>query len=159
MAKPTPELLRTGELMAKFTPTTWPLRFEQRAARIAGVDGGVGLNDIRQRIADIRKYVADGHAAADSADNPTCHGSGQAKGIADGDDHVTHTYTVGIGQRQWPPVKAFGRRHFQDSQIGLRIGGHDSGVSPEAVVEDNGDLERRPRPHGCWLRCAHRCQK
>ena len=32
--------------IAVLMPTTWPAAFDERAARVAGVDGGVGLDQV-----------------------------------------------------------------------------------------------------------------
>ena len=46
MAKPIPALVPDGDRIAVLTPITRPARVEQRAAGIAGIDGGVGLDHV-----------------------------------------------------------------------------------------------------------------
>src|SRR5207245_2401304 len=56
---------------------------EQRAAGVAGVDGGVGLDRGAQAT------VVFGDIAAESGDDTRGDGAGQAQRVADGDDAVT----------------------------------------------------------------------
>ena len=80
-AKPTPLEAPDGETIIVFMPMSSPLEFEQRPARIAGVDRGVGLD-----------HVADGDVAraedlpAQGADDALGDRVIEAERIADGDD-------------------------------------------------------------------------
>ncbi len=67
-------------------------RVEQRAAGVAGIDGGVGLDGVFDRGAG---RAADG---ADGADDAAGHGAGEAEGIADGVDLLADDEVAGIGE-------------------------------------------------------------
>ncbi len=48
--------------------------------------------------------------------------------------------TAVVGQRQRLPLHALRRRHLDDGQVGLRVGRHDFGARPHAIVEVDDDL-------------------
>ena len=80
IANPMPTLPPVGEKIAVLMPMTSPFQVEHRAARIAAVDGGVGLQKI---------VVGTGiDIASARRDDAGRHGAAQAEGIADGDHPV-----------------------------------------------------------------------
>jgi len=67
-------------------------RVEERAAGVAGVDGGVGLDGVFD-------LVAGGHGdGADSGDNAAGHGPAEAEGVADGIDALADDEVGGVGE-------------------------------------------------------------
>ena len=58
MAKPTPSLPPDCDRIDELTPITWPVGIEQRSARVAGVDGGVGLDRAAEQV-DLVAWHAD----------------------------------------------------------------------------------------------------
>src|SRR6516225_9627952 len=62
------------------------LEVDQRAARIARIDGRVGLDEIL--------IALDARAAAEGADNPRGHGLAEAKRIADGEHEIADLQVI-----------------------------------------------------------------
>jgi len=73
-------------------PDEIALGVDQRAAGIAGIDRGVGLDEVLKSIyAEL--------VAAGGADNAHGHGLPHAEGIADGQHHVADAQIVGMAER------------------------------------------------------------
>ena len=102
----------------------------QRTARIARIDGGVGLDEILERVdAEL--------IASQRADDAPGDGLSDAKRVADGQHLVPHLQCVGVAQhndRQAVQVD------LQNCQVSVRIGPDHRGRRAAAVVEDNLDL-------------------
>jgi hypothetical protein len=109
-------------------PITRPLRIEQRSARVAGVDGGVGLDDVRDREAaggvDLtpeRRHDAGGHGAL------------EAQGIADGHNGIAHLSLRGVAEGDGPQAVDRARVDLQHRQVGVRIDSLDLGIDRVAA--------------------------
>src|SRR5262245_43080407 len=105
---------------------------QQRAARVAGVDAGIALNEVV-----IFLLVAYLHVAVQGADDAAGHGVLVAVGIADGDDLLAfHQVARGakVDDRQW----LLGV-DFDDGQIGFGVVRDEAGDGRLAVGE--GDLD------------------
>ncbi len=81
-------------------PMTSPCQFEQRAAGVAGVDGGVGLNGF-----------VDGGAVgflhrADGTDDAAGQRSSEAEGIADGVDFLADLQMSGVAEGHGLQIRA-----------------------------------------------------
>lgn len=104
---------------------------DERAAGIAGVDGGVGLDEIL--------VVHDAHAAA-ALGTDDAHGDGlpDAEGVADGKGHIAHFDLVAVGEGDRGGVAFF---DFDDGDVGLRVCADEAGlVGGFIAVERNEDL-------------------
>src|SRR5699024_8291573 len=95
------------------------VQIDQRAARVAGVDGGVGLNEVFEAIPEA--------VATEAADDAGGDGLGQAERVADGNDEVADPQLVRVGYRQFGQVvgvdlyhRHVGRRRAAD-QLGLEF--------------------------------------
>ena len=103
---------------------------EQRAAGIAAIDGGVGLNVIVVRpridVAVARRNDAGGHRAA------------EAERIADGDDPFAQPQLVGIAELH--RLERLVGMHAQQREIALGVLADQFGLQLGAVVEDDVDL-------------------
>src|ERR1035437_553513 len=101
---------------------------DQRAARVAGVDRRIGLNEVF--------VVFDAQiGAAGSADDAHGDSFTHAKGIADGEHVVAHLHLIGIanGDR----IQGAGV-HLEYGNVGLRIGAYHAGFILVLVVHDHG---------------------
>ena len=91
MAKPMPCEPPEREKIAVLMPTSLPVEIDQRAAGIARIDGGVGLDE--------ELVVADADLRArQRRDDAVRHRLPDAERIADGEHHVAHLQRVGIGE-------------------------------------------------------------
>ena len=102
----------------------------QRAAGVAGVDGGVGLDEILVAL-DAQP------GAAQRADDAGCHGLTETEGIADGDDEVTHLHPVGIGDRYFGEPVGLDLDH---GNVRFAVGADQLGAELAAVGQGDGDL-------------------
>ena len=90
----------------------------ERAARIAGVDGGIGLNEALKLMADV--------GAVFRADDSRGDGGVQAEGTTDGEDPVANLNAVGIAKLgDGKIVVGF---NFNDGQVGVFIEADDTGA-------------------------------
>jgi hypothetical protein len=108
---------------------------EERAAGVAGVDGGVGLNGVFNGRA---VGVADG---ADGADDAGGHGAGEAEGVADGVDFLADGEFGRVGKSDGLEV---GRGDLQKGEVVDLVLADDFGLVAVFVAE------HRPRCRG-WL--------
>ena len=108
---------------------------QQRTARIAGIDGGVGLDEILIRF--------DAHVGASgSRDDADRHGPVQAEGVADGDSPLADFQLVRIAQDRGRQVGSVDLDH---GDVGLLIPPDDLRVIDLVVGEL--DLDRLGIPH------------
>ena len=84
---------------------------DERAAGIAEIDGGIGLDEILE--GGEAKL-----AAAGGADDALRHGLAQAVGIADGQHDIAHPQRVGAAQRH---DRQIADRQGENGEIGVRI--------------------------------------
>src|SRR6202023_169115 len=95
----------------------------KRTTRIAGIDGGVGLDEV---------LVIEAHRrAALGADNSARHGLADTERIADGEHDVTHFDLVAIRQRQERQIARF---NLDYSNIRFRIAADDFAGKLAAVI-------------------------
>ena len=106
------------------------IQIHQRTARIARVDGSVGLYEV---------FVPfDTQAAApESADDATGHGLVEPKRVADGHDKVAHPQTARIGKTD---LDKFIGVNFQYRQIHLGIAANHGRVQQPAVRQGHVDV-------------------
>ena len=102
-------------------PDQIAIHVNQRPARVAGVDRGVGLNEIAQPLS------GGGTAARQPRHDAAADGLPHAKGVADGQRQFTHFDLIAVAQLQIG--QAFGVLQLQDCQIaGLICQHHLRGV-------------------------------
>src|SRR5713101_1175909 len=79
------------------------VRIQQRPARIASIDGRVGLNGVfdKRRLAGL-------HGSAEGADYSSGQRGLEPKGIADGQNFLSHKQRTRVGQRQRYEFAALG---------------------------------------------------
>jgi len=103
---------------------------DQRAARVAGVDGRVGLDEVLE--------VVDAElVAAQRRDDAAGHGLADAEGIADGQHLVAHLQFVGAAQHDHRQLVELDLEH---GQVGVGIGADHLAARVAAVVERDLDL-------------------
>lgn len=102
---------------------------DERAARVAGVDDGIGL-----------KNVAGLGAVAARADDALGEGSAETERVADSEDSLTDSYLIGIGEFQNGKVMV-GIDDFDDGDVGLWIGADELGFVAFLVVGGDADFE------------------
>ncbi len=111
-------------------------RIEQRAARVAVVDRGVGLD----RVVD-RELVRSRHLAVQSADDPARHGFLEAERASDRNHGVTDLELVRIAELH--RMKQRRRRVDLDhGQVRRRVGADDRGLVRVPVPEPDRDTVR-----------------
>ena len=105
---------------------------EHRAARIAAVDRGVGLDEI--------VIGAGVHVARPRRDDAGGHGAAEAERVADGDDPIADPGDVGVAPfEEGKLVLAF---DLQKRKVGLGVAADDLGRQMSPVLENDGDLVR-----------------
>src|ERR1035437_7999405 len=101
---------------------------DQRAARVAGVDRRIGLNEVL--------VVFDSEiGAALSADDAHGDGLADAEGIADGQHVVAHLHLIGIANGDGLQGSGV---HLEYGDVGLRIGAHHAGFVFVLILHDHG---------------------
>ena len=108
---------------------------DERAAGVARVDGGVGLDEILVA----GDLVEDADAPAGGGDDAHGDGLADAERVADGEDHVAHAELVAVGQGDGGQVLGL---DLDDGDVGLRIGADDLGGELAVVVEQHLQLVR-----------------
>ncbi len=106
------------------------IEVEQRAAGIAAVDGGVGL--------DVVVIGARGDVAVARRDDAGRHRAAEAERIADRDHPFAEPQLVGIAE--FHRDQRLARLEFQHRQIGLLVDADHFGLELAAVVHDDVDL-------------------
>ena len=136
MAKPMPCEPPEREKIAVLMPTSRPAEIDQRAAGIARIDGGIGLDEeLIVGDADLR--------ARHRRDDAVRHGLADAERIADREHDVADLHVVGIAELD---ARESARCHpdAQHGEIGARVLEHDLGFELALVGER--DLAPRSRP-------------
>ena len=105
---------------------------EQGATAVAGVDGGVGLDQVGEHAA----LAADG--AAQGRDHARGDGVVEAEGVADGDDGLAGHEVGGIAQGHGGQV--MGALDLQHGQVEVRLRALDHGGELAAVLQMDHDL-------------------
>src|SRR5690606_24467080 len=93
------------------------LRIDERAARIAGINRRVGLNEV------FVSFDAE-TAATEAADDALRNGHADAEGIADGENRVAHFELIAVTQRGDGQVFRIDLEH---GDVGLGIATDDPG--------------------------------
>ena len=122
MAKPMP---RPSGLIAVLMPMTSPLQVEERAAAVAGVDRGVGLDEV------VVGAGADG--AVLGADDAHRDGVAEAERVADGDDVLADAQRVARAERGGGQV--LGAVELEHREVEPLVAAHDLGVELALVGE------------------------
>jgi hypothetical protein len=105
-------------------------RVDQRAAGVAEVDGGVGLDEV----------LEGGHAqpaAAGGADDPGGDRLAETERVADGQDGVADAQPVGAAERHHRQVRQLDGEH---GEVRVRIDAHQPRRSLAAVAQLDADL-------------------
>ncbi len=72
---------------------------DQHAARVAGVDGSISLDDVRDGVARAANArVGGSHGAPNRADDTGGHGAIQSIGVTDGNGKLPDLYLVRVRQ-------------------------------------------------------------
>ncbi len=107
-------------------------RVDQRAAGIAQIDGGVGLDEILVAV----DLVEQMHAPAFGGDDASRHRLPDVERIADGKHQVAHPQAVAVSERDGGKIL---RLDLDDGDIGLGVGADD--LAFELAVVREGHLE------------------
>jgi hypothetical protein len=111
---------------------------DQRAARVSGIEGGVGLDDVLDQ--SLRTTPpADRQRAPETADDTGRDRAREAVRIADRDDELAHAQALGVSQERLLQVAGV---RPQDCQVGQLIGAHDGGAGLAAIGEAGRDADR-----------------
>ena len=105
-------------------PDHLALEVEQRAAGVAAVDRGVGLDEV-----DVR---AGGDVAGHGRDDAAGDGAAEAEGVADGDHVLADAHRVAVAEHQ---LGQAGGVDLEQREVGLRVGADDLGVELAVVGE------------------------
>ena len=131
MAKPTPALAAAGRGDHGVDADDLAMGVEQRAAGVAGIDGGVGLDGLVNIGAVGLLHLADG------ADDAARHGSVEdAERIADGEHLLADLEAGAVAQGHGLKV---GRLDLNDGEVVRLVSSDDGGRVVLLVLED--DLE------------------
>jgi hypothetical protein len=113
-----------------------PVGVQQRTARVARVDRGIGLD----RVLD-RRAVRGVDAATDGGDHTRCDGAPEAVGIPDRHREVARPHALRVAERQHAETLGRGSSQPQDGEIGRGIAPNHAGSETAAVSMDH-DLVR-----------------
>ncbi len=106
------------------------MKIDQRAAGVAWVDGGIGLNEVL--------VVLDAETAASCGTHDSHRGRlADAERIADGENDVAHLHLGGIADRKRGQARGI---DFDHRHIGLRIGADELCRELPIVAEENLDI-------------------
>ena len=129
-AKPMPILPPFGPMIAVLMPMTSPLRLTSGAARVAGIDRGVGLDEILVAL-DVEP------GAPERADDARGHGLAEAERIADGDHEIADLEILRIAERQRGEVLGF---DLHQGHVGAGVAADQLRLEGAAVLERHHDL-------------------
>ncbi len=121
------------------------LGVDERAARVARVYGGVGLNHVRPdlrlapRAANLGLYVAAKRRDHTHRDGRVAVSQEVAVGIADRDHPLTDQHVVGVAQRGYRQIFAF---NPEESEIGRLVCGDQLAIQLAAVHQRDHDVSR-----------------
>ena len=114
--------------ICELIPTTSPGAIDQRAARVAGVDRGVGLDDVADREAVGRLDLA-----LERGDDAGVTRAVEAERVADRDDRVADLHLCGVAERQ--RVGALGVVDLEQGDVGRGVGTDDLRLLRRALAE------------------------
>ena len=119
--------------MAELIPTSRAVHRHQGAARVAGIDRGVGLDEeVEVADADRRPRQCRNDAAG--------HRLPDTEGIADRQHKVAHFKVVAVVERQERQLFSPWRRDPQDREVGLAVGRDHLGLELPPVRQHDGYL-------------------
>ena len=110
------------------------MQIDQRAARIAGVDGGIRLDEIAPPLA----HRGPGKARDDAGTDSLSH----AEGVANRQHQITHRHGIGIGHGERGQI--LGPFKLQDSEVRFLIPKDDTGREFAPIGQHHADLRRLP---------------
>src|SRR5688500_12031643 len=111
-------------------------RSDEGAAGVAGVEGGVGLDDVL----DDALAVGGGEGAAEGADDAGGDGGLEAVGVADGDGHLADAQAVRIAEGGGGELLGVVALDAEDGEVGGGIGADDFDLEAAAVGRDGFEL-------------------
>ena len=117
-------------------------RGDQRAARIAGIERGVGLDDVVDQAARSRAQ-----RAAERRHDAGRHRRFEAERIADGDHELAALEQLGVAERRRRQRQRASTRN--ERKIGIGIVADHARLEPPAV--DRADTRRCAAPPTTWL--------
>ncbi len=130
-------------------PISWPSAVEQRAARVAGVDRGVGLQAVgvfEQRAGRILVAV---HAGDDAEGDRGLEVVGQQERIADDIDPIADA--AGVAVAELGGGKVVVAKQLDEGDVAARIEADEHGVDEAAVGQaDTSWPGRSGRRRGSW---------
>ncbi len=132
IAKPIPMLPPLREMIAELMPDELALEVHERAARVAGIDRRVRLNEVLVR-------VAIDPAAAERAHDSRGDGVREAERIADRDDVVADAQLARIAERHLDQRFVL---HLQHREVGAFVRADDLRAQAAVVRERDRDLVR-----------------
>ena len=115
---------------------------DERAAAVAGVQGGVGLDDVVHQVAgDAAQRPAQG------ADDAGGDGRFEAERAADGDDELADAQLRRVAERGVGQARRLG---LDDGEVGPRVGADDAAGQLLAVAEADADALAAAGRRGGW---------
>ncbi len=109
------------------------LEIDQRTPAVAGVDGGVRLDEALHR----ELLAQDVDVARLGADDTRRDGGVQPHGVANGQHPFAHLHLVGVHQGQGGQVFGF---DLDEGEVGARVGAHHGGFEGAVVVQGHFDV-------------------
>src|SRR5260221_7239348 len=117
--------LANSRLNRRVHANQFTLGIQQRPARIARIDSGIGLDDQRDAIGSCcARLCSTAEGTPNRADNAVRHAAAEAERIADGDGAFTDTYFVGIPYRHRDEFR-LGRVELDNRQVAVNVDPHD----------------------------------
>ncbi len=113
-------------------PMRLPRGIHQRAAGVARVDRGVGLDEVLEAV-DAEMV------APERADDAERHGVAETERVADGEHEVAHAHALEATERDRRQVVALGLEH---GEVRLRIGAAHARLQPAAILQHELDVVR-----------------
>lgn len=108
----------------------------QRAARVAWIDGGIGLDERLDGALHTAVVVDDAHVSGFGTDDAGGDCGGEVEGVADGHHGLSDTRAVAIAEGDGGEA---GGLDFDDGEVGGRVVAYETGGQDAFVVEGNAD--------------------
>ena len=107
---------------------------DQRTSGVAGVDGGIGLNEASGRAAILRERIR----TVESADNAAGYGEAESEGVAEGKHGLAGAQSGGVAPGSVGKIASV---DLDDGEVGKRIGTDKFGVHDAAILQGNVDVD------------------